>query len=133
MVYRLRPEQKKVIVEFAEQNLSYSQQKLANHFSQVWNIPVSRRTVGDILASASNFKHGTKPKNPLLSQLEMRLKSWFVEMKSQHVDIPDNKLRQQAKFLARTLGISNLAFIDGWLFQFKNVYVTQWAEMAAQF
>ena len=40
----LIPEKKKEIVEFKEKNPTFGQQKIADHFTQVWGYPVARRT-----------------------------------------------------------------------------------------
>ena len=61
----LIPEKKKEIVEFKEKNPTFGQQKIADHFTQVWGYPVARRTVGDILKEKEKWKAADKSTNTI--------------------------------------------------------------------
>ena len=52
----LEPSRKLEIVKYANEHPKASQQDVANYFSVLWDYPVNRRTVGDILARREKWQ-----------------------------------------------------------------------------
>ena len=119
----LEPSRKSEIVKYANEHPKASQQDVANYFSVLWDYPVNRRTVGDILArrekwqeADSTVKAARPPKEP---QLEDALFMWFKNARAQNVILTDAILRVKAQQFGNDMGITNFTYSNGWLHRFK--------------
>lgn len=125
-------EQKREIIVFHEANPHYTQQRLANHFTDVFKKRIGRSTINDILKSKSRFfsgqcnssfnedKRQEELKNPILEKM---LYDWATELLKNGVSISDKMLIQLAKKFGEQIGIkSNFKYSNGWLQRFKQRY-----------
>ena len=94
----LSPKQKKEICLYIQNQIKWTQQSVADIFSQKRNISVSRRVIGDIwagkenwlAADISNALSSLKKKHPAaLEELEAELYSWFLHVRSQNIPLKD--------------------------------------------
>lgn len=123
----LDAEQKKEICVYFENNSSKTQQDIANFFSSKFDQPVSRRSVGDILAAKQkwlDYRPTAAGNSKRLrfgqhAELETALQMWFSATRSQNAVVTDTVLREKAKQFGDELGITDFQYSVGWLQRFK--------------
>ena len=123
-LFTLDCEQKREICVYHENNTSKTQQDIANLFTVRFGHPVSRRTVGDILADKTKWLDsvGSNSKRVRLgkhAELESAIQVWFSSARSQNVVITDAILREKAKHFGSDLKIDDFQYSNGWLQRFK--------------
>ena len=123
-LFCLNAEQKKEICIYHTNNSSKTQQEIATVFSAKFGETVSRRSVGDIIASKEKWmqSHGPNSKKLRLGQhsnLDSALQLWFATARSQNAVITDAILREKAKQFGNELGITDFQYSNGWLQRFK--------------
>ncbi|KAJ8307614.1 hypothetical protein KUTeg_014836 [Tegillarca granosa] len=92
------------IIEFSTENPKISQQEITNHFCALWDIPVKRRTVGDIIANKTSITsddiEGTSPRKRHRSahhtDLESALFMWFTNARNNNIPVTDEILKTKA-------------------------------------
>ncbi|XP_033755738.1 tigger transposable element-derived protein 6-like [Pecten maximus] len=121
--------QKTAIVNFASENPKNSHQQIANHFSALWDLPIKRRTVGDIVANISLQESEvdttcTPPRKRHRSaqhtDMESALFVWFTNTRAQNIPVTDEILKIKAKRFGDELGITDFQYSNGWLLRFKT-------------
>ncbi len=106
-------DQKREIILFHENNPHYTQQRLANHFSQVFQKRIGRSTINDVLKLKSKLfsdefmlnndgKRLTEAKNP---SLERSLQQWIVDMTVKGAPITDKMIKHVAREFGEQIGI----------------------------
>ena len=127
-LFCLTSEQKKEICVYHTNNSTRSQQDIATLFSEKFGQPVSRRTVGDIIANKEKCMRrdvsndSKKIRSGQHSNLETVLQLWFATARSQNAVITDAVLREKAKQFGNELGITGFQYSNGWLQRFKTRY-----------
>ena len=125
----LSPKQKKEICLYIQNQIKWTQQSVADIFSQKWNISVSRRVIGDIWAGKeswlavdiSNALNSLKKKRPAaLEELEEELYSWFLYVRSQNIPLNDAVVIEKAVKLSKGRQISEIKFSVGWFTRLKQ-------------
>jgi len=124
-LFCLNAEQKREICVYFSNNQSKTHKDIADVFSVKFNHPVSRRTVGDIIAAKEKWMDVTcnEAKKQRLGKhhdLEAALQVWFASTRSQNVVITDAVLREKAKQFGGDLGITDFHYSNGWLQRFKG-------------
>ena len=116
--------EKSEIVEYGRSNHGKPHSKIADHSSQKWNKPITRRSVGDILnnfqsslTSNSSSKVIRKGKH---SEMENILYDWFASARSQNIPITERILIEKAKQIGSLLEITEFLYSSGWVMKFKK-------------
>ncbi|KAL5011903.1 hypothetical protein ScPMuIL_010454 [Solemya velum] len=118
--------QKREIINYAIQAPKSTQQKIADHFSALWDVEVKRRTVSDILSQKDKFddenieQSAKKQKTAKHADLEEALFLWFSHARSQNIPKTDKILREKAKHFGKQFDISDFSYSNGWLQRFKS-------------
>ena len=114
---------------YIQNQIKWTQQSVADIFSQKWNISVSRRVIGDIWAGKenwlavdiSNALSSLKKKRPAaLEELEEELYSWFLHVRSQNIPLNDAVVIEKAVQLSKGRQIGEIKFSVGWFTRFKQ-------------
>lgn len=83
-----------------------TQQQIADYFTTLWDVPVKRRTVGDIIANKESYDadddQGRVPprkchRSAMHEDMESALYLWFTNARTQNIIITDGILREKAK------------------------------------
>ena len=117
---------KKEIVIFMLQNPSKTQFDVAKHFSEKFNHPVCRRTVGDINRDKEKWLN-CKNNNHLIQssakfpKLEEALTVWMHNARENNFILTDEMIIHKAKTLGEILNIpEDFQYSSGWLYRFKK-------------
>lgn len=106
-------DQKREIILFHENNPHYTQQRLANHFTTVFQKRIGRSTINDVLKLKTKLfseefmlnndgKRLTEAKNP---SLERSLQQWIIELTVQGATITDKMIKRVAREFGEQIGI----------------------------
>jgi len=89
--------QKREIVDYFTNHPKCTQQQIADYFTTLWDVPVKRRTVGDILANKESYDtdddQGTPHKrhrSAMREDMESALYLWFTNARAQNIIITDD-------------------------------------------
>ena len=119
--------QKRSILKYVEDNPKATQQQVADHFSIYWDIPVKRRTVGDIISRKDTFDSDNegsparkRHRSAHHTDMEKCLYIWFTNARSKNVPVMDDLLREKAKQFGSETGVTDFSYSNGWLQRFKS-------------
>ena len=117
--------QKEEIKDYRDENNVITHQKIAEHFSEKWNIRLARSTISGILRSDMEGQ-GKSPgakrvKKCEYPHLEECLFLYFKNVRAHGIPVSSEILINQAKLFGGMLGISDLEFkySNGWLNNFN--------------
>ena len=122
-------DEKKEIIEYSVKHPKCTQQDISNYFTKLWQKPVKRRTVGDILLHKDDFDEiesgmsvRKRHRSAHHGDMEKALFLWFSQTRDNDIQVTDDLLREKAKKFGEELGITDFKFSNGWLCRFKARY-----------
>ena len=119
--------QKKDILNYVKEKPSATQQQIADHFTTIWEIPIKRRTVGDIIARKEQYESDDvgspsrkRHRSAHHSEMEQCLYLWFTNARSKNIPVTDEILKEKAKQFGNETGVTEFSYSNGWLQRFKS-------------
>ena len=117
-------DEKRDIIEYSVKHTKCTQQDISNYFTTLWQKPIKRRTVGDILSHKDDLDKSATPtrkrhRSAHHSDMEKALFLWFSQTRANNISVTDDILREKAKKFGEELGITDFKFSNGWLCRFK--------------
>lgn len=117
--------EKRDVCAYKEQYPGASQQNIANYFSVLWDKPISRRCVGDILSEKERWKNERRKsvkrlKGAKHQDVESTLIDWIGKMNAESRTVNDKIIKKRAKVIGQQMGVTDFVYSSGWLHRFKR-------------
>ena len=119
--------QKKEILDYYKEHPKSAQQQIFDVFTTKWDLPINRRTVGDILSKKELRENDDvepsprkRMRTPQHSDMERALYLWFSNARANNIPVTDSILKEKAQRFGGDLGVADFSYSNGWLQSFKN-------------
>lgn len=123
----LDDKQKRDVINYSKENPKLTQQQIADNFTAKWDIPIKRRTVGDILSQKDFYESDCdsspsrkRHRSGVHAEMEQCLNLWFANARAKNIPITDEILREKAKHFGNETGVTDFQYSNGWLQRFKS-------------
>lgn len=120
--------QKKDIIDYYKNNKHMSHEKIAIHFTKLFNIKVARRTISDLLKSSTFISTKFLESNDNMcrskalkyGKTDKMLIEWIEHAIHMNYVLSDDLIRMKAIEFSKSVGENDFEASNGWLYKFKR-------------